>query len=215
MKDTNPAITQFPTPVHEKSLKIPDAQKIEQIEEKFKEILEILGLDTSDPSLAETPHRIAKMYVQEVFWGLKPENFPDVSFFPQEMQEEGSNMVFVKVTFTSFCEHHFVPFHGKAYIAYVPNKKLIGLSKIPRIVSYFAKRPQVQERLTSQIADALCMLLENENVAVSLTAEHFCMIARGVEDENSHTITNVLCGQFKTDPSLRHEFFESINRNRD
>ena len=114
-------------------------------------------------------------------------------------------MVLVKVSFTSFCEHHFVPMRGVVYVAYLPNERLIGLSKIPRIVRYFARRPQVQERLTAQIADALSLLLETEDVAVSCMAEHFCVIARGVEDGESHTVTNVLRGAFEKDANLRRE----------
>lgn len=209
----HPSVTHFPTPLIPEAFSVPDEIKIEQIEQKFKEILEILGLDLTDPSLEKTPLRIAKMYVKEVFSGLKPENFPKISFIPDQIHHEHrANIVLVKVTFTSFCEHHFVPFHGKAYVAYLPCGELIGLSKIPRIVTYFAKRPQVQERLTAQIADAMSILLNTEDVAVSIIAEHFCMIARGVEDENSHTITNVLRGEFHSDDNLRREFFESVNR---
>lgn len=175
--------------------------------------MEVLGLDLSDESLAKTPYRVAKMYVQEIFSGLDPHAFPEVSFFKDEFHHEHhSNMVFVKIGFTSFCEHHFVPMNGIAYVAYIPEENLIGLSKIPRIVRYFARRPQVQERLTAQIADSLAILLDTDNVAVSITAHHYCVIARGIEDETGHTITNVLRGDFDTNPNLRREFFEGINR---
>lgn len=188
-------------------------EKIRQIAEHFRGIIEILGLDLSDDSLERTPIRIAKMYVEEVFAGLDENNFPDISFFKDDFHHEHkANMVFVKVGFTSFCEHHFVPMTGFAYVAYVPSNRLIGLSKIARIVRFFARRPQVQERLTAQIADSLAILLEMENVAVSITAHHHCVISRGIQDESSHTITNVLRGRFESDHTLRNEFFEAINR---
>jgi GTP cyclohydrolase I len=213
-KKTSPAITHFPSPLKETSLsRLSNEKKIEFIADRFKDILEALGLDITDDSLARTPYRIAKMYVEEVFSGLNPANFPTISFFKDEFHHEHkANIVLVKVGFTSFCEHHFVPMNGTAYVAYVPQKQLIGLSKIPRIVRFFAKRPQVQERLTAQIADSLALLLDVEDVAVSINAKHYCVIARGVEDENSYTITNVLRGRFNSDENLRREFFEGINR---
>lgn len=206
-------MTHFPNPIVPSKLHVSDEEKIAEIEKKFRDIMKILGLDLRDPSLEKTPYRVAKMYVTEVFSGLKEKNFPEMNYIPDTIHDQHqANIVLVKVTFTSFCEHHFVPFHGKAFVAYLPKGKLIGLSKIPRIVRYFAKRPQVQERLTAQIADSLSMLLDNPDVAVSLIAEHFCVIARGVEDEHSHTITNVLRGAFNSDPNLRREFFEGVNR---
>lgn len=207
------SITQFPTPLKNTPKKMNNEQKIEYIAKRFHEIMEVLGLDLSDDSLAKTPYRVAKMYVNEIFSGLDPSTFPPISFIEDRFQEnDKSNIVFVKVNFNSFCEHHFVPMNGTAYIAYLPNKKLIGLSKIPRIVRFFARRPQVQERLTAQIADCLATLLETEDVAVSILSQHFCIIARGIEDENSHVITNLLRGKFDKDPTLRREFFEAINR---
>ncbi|MGK5595170.1 MAG: GTP cyclohydrolase I FolE [Parachlamydiaceae bacterium] len=210
---TDPSVTRFPSPITPS--RYSDEEKIELIAEHFASILEILGMDLEDESIKKTPLRIAKMYVQEVFSGLNKNTFPASSFIPdQDIGLRNSNTVFMKVSFTSFCEHHFVPFQGKAYIAYLPNKKLIGLSKIPRIVRFFAKRPQVQERLTAQIADSLSLLLETENVAVSIIAEHFCVIARGIEDAHSDTITNHLRGAFEADQEIRREFFEGINRTR-
>ncbi|MBA2369683.1 MAG: GTP cyclohydrolase I FolE [Candidatus Protochlamydia sp.] len=210
----SPAITNFPSPILFNNTKLSKEEKIKKIAANFEEILIVLGLDLKDDSLARTPYRIAKMYVDEVFSGLDEENFPPISFFKDELHHEHqANMVFVKVGFTSFCEHHFVPMKGQAYVAYVPGKELIGLSKIPRIVRYFAKRPQVQERLTAQIADSLALLLNKEDVAVSINANHFCVAARGVQDESSHTITNVLRGEFNSNVNLRKEFFEGINRN--
>jgi GTP cyclohydrolase I len=210
---SSPAVTHFPSPVRRHKKKLSNADKIHLIEGHFKSIMEILELDIEDDSLARTPERVAKMYVNEIFSGLDENNFPEISFFKDEIHHEHkANMVFVKVSFTSFCEHHFVPMSGFAYVAYVPEKKLIGLSKIPRLVRYFAKRPQLQERLTAQIADSLAILLHTDNVAVSLSAIHSCVQVRGVQDECSHTITNVLRGNFGTNGDLRREFFEGINR---
>ena len=210
---TTPAITHFPSPVNDKAIQLPDEDKIALIADHFRKIMEYLGLDLEDPSLEKTPYRVARMYVEEIFSGLRPENFPQISFIEETLYpKQKTSAVIVKVSFTSFCEHHFVPFHGKAYVAYLPRNQLLGLSKIPRIVRYFAKRPQVQERLSAQIADALSLLLQHEDVAVSLIAEHFCVVARGVEDEHSHTVTNILRGKFYDDEQLRNEFFEGVNR---
>lgn len=207
--------THYPSPILENPPSMSDEEKIELIADKFKDIMEVLGLDLSDDSLQRTPYRIARMYVKEIFSGLDTNNFPEVSFIenkfqPSRGQSDSANIILVKVNFTSFCEHHFVPMSGLAYIAYVPHKKLIGLSKIPRIVRFFAKRPQVQERLAAQIADSLVLLLETENVAISIIAEHYCVISRGIENEHSNTVTNILRGNFQTNDSLRREFFESI-----
>lgn len=207
------AITHFPSPMMPDSSGMSDEEKIEFIASRFKEILETLGLDLTDDSLCKTPHRIAKMYVKEIFSGLDPAQFPPISFIEDKFKHaDKANIVLVKVNFTSFCEHHFVPIVGSAFVAYLPHQKLIGLSKIPRIVRYFARRPQVQERLTAQIADSLSILLESEDVAVSLAAQHYCVIARGIEDENGYTITNVLRGQFDSNLEVKKEFFEGINR---
>lgn len=207
------AITNFPSPLASSEASLSDEEKIKRIEGHFRGIMETLGLDVGDQSLARTPYRVAKMYVQEIFSGLNPQTFPEISFFKDEFHHEHhSNMVFVKVGFTSFCEHHFVPMNGVAYVAYLPEERLIGLSKIPRIVRYFSRRPQLQERLTAQIADSLAILLNTNHVAVSVTAQHYCVIARGIEDETGHTITNVLRGEFDTNPHLRREFFEGVNR---
>jgi GTP cyclohydrolase IA len=205
MKDLSPK---------EKAL-LPDAEKIELIATHFREIMLTLGLDLDDPSLAKTPYRVARMYVNEVFQGLNPENFPHMTTVPNDDTEGApSHFVFVSVSFTSFCEHHFVPMHGYAYVAYRPNKKLLGLSKIPRLVRYFARRPQLQERLTAQVAEHLSKYVDTEDVAVSIAATHFCVVARGIEDQCSKTITNVMRGGFENDPALRQEFFEAIKRER-
>lgn len=204
--------TQFPSPIKRCGVPLNNEQKVDFIAARFKEIMEALELDL-EGSLSSTPQRVAKMYVEEIFTGLNEENFPAVSpmdnFCPQEI---GQQIVFVKNRFTSFCEHHFVPFSGTAYVAYLPHEKLIGLGDIPRVVRYFAKRPQLQERLTAQIADALSLILETESVAVSLVASHYCIIARDVEDENSRVVTNVLRGDFRNDPLRQSEFFDAIKR---
>lgn len=214
-KDENPspAITHFPSPILKERSTLSNEEKIHLIAEHFREIMEVLGLDLNDDSLVRTPERIAKMYVEEIFSGINQDNFPNISFFKDDIQHEHRpQMVFVKVSFTSFCEHHFVPMTGFAYVAYIPENKLIGLSKIPRIVRFFASRPQLQERLTAQIADSLAILLDINDVAVSIHARHFCVMARGIQDENSQMITNVLRGQFNTEEKLRREFFEGVNR---
>lgn len=212
-ENPSPAETHFPSPIlKEKRIKS-DEEKILLITEHFREIMDILGLDLTDDSLAKTPERIAKMYVNEIFSGLNEDHFPDISFFKDDMHHEHKpNIVFIKVGFTSFCEHHFVPMTGFAYVAYLPGDKLIGISKIPRIVRFFASRPQLQERLTAQIADCLAILMGIHDVAVSLHARHFCVMARGIQDENSRMITNVLRGKFDHDEKLRREFFEAIGR---
>jgi len=205
--------TFHPSPQKKSAVVMDRKEKIAFIANKFQEILEALGMDLSDPSLARTPQRIAKMYVEEIFAGLDEENFPRITLLPNLWEKEAVvHPIFIKSTFTSFCEHHFVPMYGTAYVAYCPRGKLIGLSKVPRLVHYFAKRPQLQERLTAQIADALALLLDIEDVAVSITAQHFCVIARGIENNSSHTTTTVLRGRFEKELSLRSEFFEAIAR---
>lgn len=209
----SPAVTRFPTPKAGKRSALSDEEKIDIIADRFKEIMETLGLDLTNDSLAKTPYRVAKMYVQEVFSGLDEEKFPEISFFEDQLQHEAqTSLIFTKVGFTSFCEHHFVPMSGFAYVAYLPQQKIIGISKIPRLVRYFARRPQLQERLTAQIADSLAILLETEDVAVTLSARHHCVMARGIQDEESHTITNVLRGKFHTHEEIQRQFFEGVNR---
>lgn len=210
---SSPAVTNFPSPITSKVSELSNEEKINIIADRFKDIMEVLGLDITDESLAQTPQRVAKMYVNEIFSGLDIQTFPTISFFKDEFHHEHrANIVLVKVSFYSFCEHHFVPMNGVAYVAYIPKGNLIGLSKIPRLVRYFSKRPQLQERLTAQIADSLALLLKDEDVAVSIRAFHHCVMARGVEDDSSYTLTNVLRGKFNTSEKLRQEFFEGINR---
>lgn len=212
-KTPSPVETHFPSPILKEKRIQSDEEKIHLIADHFRNIMDILGLDLTNDSLIKTPERIAKMYVKEVFSGLNEDNFPEISFFKDEMHHQHKpHIVFIKVGFTSFCEHHFVPMTGFAYVAYLPGNKLIGISKIPRIVRFFASRPQLQERLTAQIADSLAMLLEINDVAVSIHARHYCVMARGIQDENSRMITNVLRGEFDTDQNLRKEFFEGISR---
>lgn len=192
-----------PTPMKENALS--DEEKVAQIADKFKDIMEILGLDLANDSLQNTPQRVAKMYVNEIFRGLKTENFPKITVIENEMLYD--QMVVVKdVSIISLCEHHFVTIHGKAHIAYIPSKGVIGLSKINRIADYFSRRPQVQERLVKQIADSLSYILKTEDVAVYIEAKHYCVISRGVEDHNSETITTDLRGAFRHDSDTRKEF---------
>ncbi|MDG0816063.1 GTP cyclohydrolase I FolE [Bdellovibrio svalbardensis] len=192
-----------PTPMIENGLSNED--KIEKITEKFTEILEVLGLDLKDDSLIDTPKRIAKMYVNEVFGGLDPHKFPKMTVIENTMKYD-QMIVIQAIECLSFCEHHFLPIDGVATVAYIPNKKVIGLSKINRIVQYFSRRPQVQERLTKQIADCLQYVLETDHVAVHINAKHYCVMMRGIEDTHSTTATSDLRGHFKTLPETREEF---------
>lgn len=180
-------------------------EKIDIIEAHFAGIMRTLGLDLNDDSLIETPKRVAKMYVNEVFWGLDYDAFPKCTTVDNKMQYD-EMVVERNVIVMSNCEHHFVTIDGLATVAYVPNKKVLGLSKINRIVEYFAKRPQIQERLTEQVFHALCYILETDNVAVMIDAQHYCVKSRGVEDTGSSTVTCKLGGGFKTDPAARAEF---------
>ncbi len=180
-------------------------QKYQRIKDLMADVVTTLGLDLSDDSLAETPHRIAKMYVHEVFSGLDYSHFPKLSLIENKM---GANeMVKVReIDLTSTCEHHFVTIDGAAKVAYIPKDKIIGLSKINRIVRFFGQRPQVQERLTRQILVALQVLLETDDVAVSIEATHYCVKSRGVMDSNSQTSTTALGGCFKENIHTRAEF---------
>lgn len=184
-------------------------EKKEKIEYHMREILSLLALDLTDDSLVETPHRIAKMYVDEVFSGLDYANFPKITVIENKMKCD--EMVRVKdITLTSTCEHHLVTIDGKATVAYIPRGKIIGLSKINRIVRFFAQRPQVQERLTQQVLVALQTLLESDDVAVTIDATHYCVKARGVMDATSVTTTTALGGIFKKNSATRAEFLNGI-----
>ncbi|HEY2810622.1 MAG TPA: GTP cyclohydrolase I FolE [Rhabdochlamydiaceae bacterium] len=193
------AITHHPHPQIVNSLS--REEKIAAITEHFSRIMEILGLDLSHASLAKTPERVAHMYIDELFWGLDLDAFPDISYLENDLMENPAGMIVVKdIPIKSICEHHFVPILGSARIAYIPAGKILGLSKINRIVDYFCRRPQLQERLTAQIADALSIVLETEDVAVSIEAEHLCVTFRGIEHPTSRTHSSVLRGKFKKDP---------------
>ena len=179
--------------------------KIDLIEHNFTQIMNTLGLDLTDDSLAETPKRVAKMYVNEIFWGLDYDAFPKCTTVDNKMNYN-EMVVERNVSVQSNCEHHFVIIDGLATVAYVPKQKVLGLSKINRIVEYFSKRPQIQERLTEQIFHTLQFILETEDVAVVINARHYCVRSRGVEDTGSSTVTSKLGGGFKSDPALRNEF---------
>lgn len=180
-------------------------QKFERIRQSFVDIARTLGLDLRDDSLAETPQRIARMYVDEIFSGLDYGRFPKATAIENKMGVE--EMVRIEdISVVSTCEHHFITIDGVASVAYIPAGKIIGLSKVNRIVRFFAQRPQVQERLTQQVLVALQTLLETEDVAVTIDAVHYCVKARGVMDANSRTRTTALGGQFKADPRTRAEF---------
>ncbi|MFM2608204.1 GTP cyclohydrolase I FolE [Vibrio chagasii] len=182
-----------------------NGQKYNRIKGLLTEVVSTLGLDLTDDSLAETPHRIAKMYVHEIFSGLDYNNFPKISVIDNKMSVD--EMVKVSdIDLTSTCEHHFITIDGLAQVAYIPKSKILGLSKINRIVRFFAQRPQVQERLTQQILVAIQTLVETENVAVTIKATHYCVKSRGVMDANSETTTTALGGSFKTNPQTRAEF---------
>jgi GTP cyclohydrolase IA len=192
-----------PTPTIPNGLS--EEKKIEIITENFRNILETLGMDLTNDSLRDSPARIARMYVNEVFRGLNEANFPKITVIENDMKYD--QMIVVRdVSIISTCEHHFVTIDGRATIAYLPEKKVIGLSKINRIADFFSRRPQVQERLTKQIADCLTHVLETEHVAVHINAKHYCVVSRGVEDSSSTTITSDLRGDFRNDQRTRSEF---------
>jgi GTP cyclohydrolase I len=204
----SPAITQFPSPIKEEKPFVDKEEQIAYIEQRVREIMEALGLDLTQCDLDKTPLRVARSYVLELFSGLDYDNFPDITYFEERALNSkfGSDPVEVMVrdiTLTSTCEHHLMPFFGKAHVAYIPTTKIVGLSKIHRLVHYFAARPQLQERLTSQIADCLSLILDTPDVAVQIVARHSCVCVRGVRDESSETITSLLMGRFKeTNPFI-------------
>lgn len=195
------------TPVKENGLS--EKEKLNIIQDSFKTIMNTLGLDLEDDSLMDTPDRVANMFVNEIYWGLSPDNFPKVTAVENKMGYD-SMVVEKGINVQSNCEHHFIVIDGFANIAYIPKNKVLGLSKLNRIVEYFAKRPQIQERMTQQIYYALEFILETPDIAVIIDAKHYCVKSRGVEDVGSQTITSKLGGVFKTDPTYRKEFFESV-----
>ncbi len=193
--------TGIDTPMKESAFLLSDGEKKEKISLLFAEIMDVLGLDLTDDSLKGTPNRVAKMYIDEIFSGLNPANKPKIALFDNKYQYK-QMLVEKNITFYSNCEHHFVPIYGKAHIAYVSSGKVIGLSKLNRIVQYFSQRPQVQERLTNQIGRELVEILGTEDVAVIIDAKHLCVSSRGIKDESSSTITSYYGGVFNTSEKI-------------
>ena len=196
------------TPLLDTAFHLTDEEKIEQVEYHFSKIMEVLGLDRSDDSLKDTPKRVAKMYVKEIFSGLNPANKPEISLF--ENKYGYRNMLVEKdITLYSNCEHHFVPIIGKVHVAYIPKDHVLGLSKINRLVQYYAKRPQVQERLTIQIMEGLKEILGHPDVAVTIEADHHCVASRGICDTQSSTTTSSYSGVFEA-VNKQNEFLSYI-----
>ena len=193
--------TGLETPMRDDAFALSDQQKKEKIAALFEQIMHVMGLDLTDDSLKGTPKRVAKMYIDEIFSGLNPKNKPSVALFDNKY-EYGQMLVEKEITFYSNCEHHFVPIIGKAHVAYISSGKVIGLSKLNRIVQHFAKRPQVQERLTNQIGIDLQQILETEDVAVIIDAKHLCVSSRGIQDDTSATVTSFYGGAFKNPEKL-------------
>ncbi|MDB4204793.1 GTP cyclohydrolase I FolE [Polaribacter sp.] len=187
--------TGLKTPMRADAFKLSDAEKKDKIAVLFSEIMNVMGLDLTDDSLKGTPNRVAKMYIEEIFSGLNPANKPKVALFDNKYQYN-QMLVEKNITFYSNCEHHFVAIVGKAHVAYISSGKVIGLSKLNRIVQYYAKRPQVQERLTNQIAEELKTILNTEDVAVIIDAKHLCVSSRGIKDDTSATVTSYFGGKF-------------------
>jgi GTP cyclohydrolase I len=183
-----------------------EIKKIDEIRHHFTAIMEAMGLDLTDDSLIDTPNRVAKMFVREIFWGLDYSKFPKCTAIDNKMGTEGSFVLERNVNIKSNCEHHFVVIDGVATIAYIPKGKVLGLSKLNRIAEFFAKRPQVQERLTEQIRAAISFIVESEDVAVYIDAEHYCVKSRGIQDTGSSTVTLSVGGKFLTDKDTRAEF---------
>jgi len=199
------------TPLRADAFDITDEEKVAAIAPHFKAIMEILGLDLQDDSLRGTPMRVAKMYVKELFQGLNPANMPSMTLFENKFQYN-EMLVEKNINFYTNCEHHFVPFFGKAHVAYISSGKVIGLSKLNRLVEYFSKRPQVQERLTMQIGKALQTVLQTQDVAVMMDAKHLCVSSRGVKDDSSNTITTYFGGKFQEEKT-KIEFLKYIDIN--
>ena len=193
--------TGLQTPMKKDAFKLSDEEKKDKIESLFTEIMDVMGLDLTDDSLKGTPKRVAKMYIEEIFSGLNPVNKPKIALFDNKYQYN-QMLVEKNITFYSNCEHHFVPIIGKAHVAYISSGKVIGLSKLTRIVQYYAKRPQVQERLTNQIAEELKEILQTEDVAVIIDAKHLCVSSRGIKDETSSTVTSYFGGKFNTQEKI-------------
>jgi GTP cyclohydrolase I len=201
-------LTSLETPMREGAFEISDEEKIAKIAIHFEQIMNILGLDLSDDSLKGTPHRVAKMYVQEIFSGLNPANKPAAALFENKYQYN-QMLVEKNILLQSTCEHHFLPIYGRCHVAYISNGYVIGLSKINRIVQYFGKRPQVQERLTMQIMNELKRVLMTEDVAVYIDAKHMCVSSRGIKDTSSSTVTSAYSGKFEED-NYKKEFLATL-----
>ena len=201
--------TGLETPMKPDAFVISDEEKKVRISGLFREIMDVMGLDLTDDSLQGTPDRVAKMYIEEIFSGLDPKNKPKVALFDNKYQYN-QMLVEKDITFYSNCEHHFVPIIGKAHVAYISSGKVIGLSKLNRIVQYYAKRPQVQERLTNQIAEELKNILQTDDIAVIIDAKHLCVSSRGIKDDTSATVTSYYGGEFNT-PSKINELLNYIN----
>jgi len=193
--------TGLETPMKKDAFKLTDEEKKSKISNLFEEIMDVMGLDLEDDSLKGTPDRVAKMYIDEIFSGLNPANKPKVALFDNKYQYN-QMLVEKEITFYSNCEHHFVPIIGRAHIAYISSGKVIGLSKLNRIVQYYAKRPQVQERLTNQIAEELKFILGTDDVAVIIDAKHLCVSSRGIKDDTSATVTAFYGGTFNTSAKI-------------
>jgi GTP cyclohydrolase I len=198
------------TPLREDAFKLSDDAKIERITKNVRDILETLGMDLTDDSLKGTPKRVAKAYVKELFSGLNPLNKPSSSTFENKYQY-GEMLVEKNITLYSTCEHHLLPIVGKAHVAYISSGRVVGLSKMNRIVEYYAKRPQVQERLTMQVVQELQQILNTPNVACIIDAKHLCVNSRGIKDIASSTVTAEYQGVFKTDENLRKEFLAYVS----
>src|SRR6187402_2405066 len=207
--DDDHVLTSWETPMRTDAFDLDDEEKIDLIENHFRNIMTILGLDLTDDSLKGTPRRVAKMYVKEVFSGLNPKNRPQARLFENKYHYD-QMLVEKDITFFSHCEHHFVPIYGKIHVAYFSSGKVIGLSKINRVVQFFAKRPQVQERLTVQIGKEIERILNTEHVGVVIDANHMCVASRGVRDTNSKTGTAYFAGELQ-DENIKREFLNYIN----
>ena len=205
----NHILTDLDTPILDNAFELSDQEKINRIEEHFREIMLILGLDLNDDSLKGTPFRVAKMYVNEMCSGLDPNKKPIASLFDNKYQYD-KMLIEKNITFYSNCEHHFLPIIGKAHIGYISSGKVIGLSKMHRIVNYFAKRPQVQERMTVQIFNELKSVLETEDIGLLIDADHLCVSSRGIKDITSSTVTVEAGGEFKDDKQWK-KFLSLIN----
>lgn len=207
----NHIATSLETPLKDDAFEMSDEEKKYRIAEHFEQIMDILGLDLNDDSLRGTPDRVAKMYVEEIFSGLNPKNKPRIALFDNKYKYD-QMLVEKNITLNSNCEHHFLPIYGVAHVAYISSGKVIGLSKLNRIVQYFAKRPQVQERLTNQIGHELMEMLDTKDVAVIIDASHMCVSARGVEDSTSSTVTAFYSGKFEN-PDRKNELHNYIYNN--